>query len=110
MSRDHAFYHPILPLLWTTRNLARMSMPRRSACPGRAFRHPEDATAQIRMGIEYFEKLFGFRAQGMWPSEGLRQPRMFSMRSPPRASHGCATDEEMLARSIGWPIEQDPAG
>ncbi|AKI98247.1 glycoside hydrolase family 57 [Kosmotoga pacifica] len=44
------FYHPILPILiekgWK-----------------------EDAYNQIERGLEYFQKLFGKRPEGMWPSE-----------------------------------------
>jgi alpha-amylase/alpha-mannosidase (GH57 family) len=43
------YFHPILPLLCDT-HLAREAMPR-ITLPQERFRHPEDATAQIRRGL-----------------------------------------------------------
>ncbi len=62
------YYHPILPLLCDTR-VALEAMPNMEL-PGRSFRHPEDAEAQIRMSIQKFESIFGTQMAGMWPSEG----------------------------------------
>ncbi|MBI4688485.1 MAG: glycoside hydrolase [Nitrospirae bacterium] len=62
------FYHPILPLLYNT-DLARIAMPH-VRLPQYTFSHPEDAAEQVRMAVEYFEKVFGFKPKGMWPSEG----------------------------------------
>lgn len=90
------FYHPILPLLCDT-NIARISSPE-IRLPKR-FSFIEDARAQIRSGIEFFEKVFGFRPAGMWPSEGSVSEDVVKM----MGSEGIkwiATDEEILARSL----------
>jgi len=58
------YYHPILPLLVDTR----VRPDHHPDTP--EFRHPEDAARQVKMGLEEFEKVFGSRPKGMWPSEG----------------------------------------
>ncbi len=55
------FYHPILPLLCDTGVSGNNEV---------GFQHPEDARRQMDEAIMYFEKLFGFRPAGCWPSEG----------------------------------------
>jgi alpha-amylase/alpha-mannosidase (GH57 family) len=91
------FYHPILPLLCDT-DTARVAMPG-VRLPRQRFLHPEDAEAQIRMGLEYFEKVFGFRPAGMWPSEGSVSEDAVRI----AARHGVrwlATDEGILSNSL----------
>ncbi len=61
-------YHPILPLLIDT-NAAKESKPD-SLLPMSRFTHPEDAMLQIQESIAIFEKVFGKKPNGMWPSEG----------------------------------------
>lgn len=91
------FYHPILPLLWDT-DCAKIAMPN-VKLPRKRFSKPEDVIKQIRMAIDYFEKTFGYRPMGMWPSEGSVSEDVV------RAIHNAgikwiATDEEVLARSL----------
>ncbi len=91
------YYHPILPLLCDTR-LAQTAMPR-VLLPAARLRHPEDARAQIRRGVEYFREIFGFAPKGMWPSEGSVSNETLGIIA------GCglewiATDEEILAKSL----------
>ncbi|AKL97894.1 glycoside hydrolase family 57 protein [Endomicrobium proavitum] len=62
------FYHPILPLLCDT-NSAREAAANIDL-PSQRFTHPEDAAAQIEKSAAYYEKVFGFKPKGMWPSEG----------------------------------------
>ncbi len=95
------FYHPILPLLWDT-DSARMAMPK-AKLPGARFSHPEDAIRQIKMGIEFYEKTFGRRPAGMWPSEGSVSA---DVAGAIRAEDlkWIATDEEVLARSLDRPL------
>lgn len=62
------YYHPILPLLWDT-DIAQVSNPH-TMLPGNRFSHPADAGKQVRMALDYFEKIFGHKPSGMWPSEG----------------------------------------
>lgn len=91
------FYHPILPLLCDT-NIARISNPEVKL--PRRFSFSEDARSQIRDSLRFFEELFGYRPSGMWPSEGSVSEEVVRM----MASEGVkwiATDEEILARSLG---------
>ncbi|RJQ41674.1 MAG: glycoside hydrolase [Nitrospiraceae bacterium] len=92
------FYHPILPLLWDT-DSSKIAMPH-VRLPQKRFSSPEDAVKQIRDAIEYFEKTFGYRPAGMWPSEGSVSEDVI------RALHAegikwAATDEGILANSLG---------
>ncbi|MCL4456063.1 MAG: glycoside hydrolase family 57 protein [Nitrospirae bacterium] len=100
------FYHPILPLLWDT-DSARIAMPHVNM-PQRRYSHPEDAVRQIKMALNYFEEIFGYRPSGMWPSEGSVSEDVV------RAMHAegikwIATDEEVLARSLQRPL-RSPEG
>ena len=106
------FYHPILPLLCDT-NVSRIALPD-IVLPRKRFSYPEDAQKQIEMAINYFEKLFGFKPYGMWPSEGSVSEEVARMIK----SYGIkwiATDEEVLARSLsrqlrnaqGYPVEAE---
>jgi len=100
------FYHPILPLLWDT-DLSKVAMPN-IRLPQKRFSHPDDALKQIRDAREYFEKIFGYRPTGMWPSEGSVSEDIL------KAVHAegirwVATDEEVLARSLSKGL-RDPSG
>lgn len=91
------YYHPILPLLCDVR-MAQTAMPR-VTLPNVSFRHPEDARAQIRRGVEYFREVFGYTPKGMWPSEGSVSNETLAI----IAECGLgwiATDEEILAKSL----------
>ncbi len=91
------YFHPILPLLIDS-SIARESIPD-VRLPAQPFRHPEDAEAQIRMGLEYFEQLFGRLPEGMWPSEGSVSEDAARL----IAQHNIrwiATDEAILAKSL----------
>ena len=91
-----AFYHPILPLLIDT-NLARMALPTANLPP--KFQHPEDARQQIFKGINFYEKLFGQKPAGFWPSEGSVAEELI----PFLVEAGIkwlATDEEILFKSL----------
>ena len=98
------FYHPILPLLWNT-DSARIAMPR-VKLPKKRFSHPEDAIQQIRMGLSFFEKIFGFAAKGMWPSEGSVSEEVAAAISA-EGIQWIATDEEVLSRSIDKPLRSN---
>jgi alpha-amylase/alpha-mannosidase (GH57 family) len=92
------FYHPILPLLCDTRS-ARIAMPD-IKLPQKTFSHPEDAEKQIRMGIDYFEKLFGYRPVGMWPSEGSVSEDVLRLATK-EGIKWIGTDEDILSISLG---------
>jgi alpha-amylase/alpha-mannosidase (GH57 family) len=100
------FYHPILPLLWNT-DSARIAMPE-ATLPSKRFSYPEDAVQQIRMGIAYYEETFGRRPAGMWPSEGSVSEEVVRAIGAEGISW-VATDEEVLARSLGRPL-RSPEG
>ncbi len=100
------FYHPILPLIWDT-DCARMAMPQVNM-PKKRFSHPEDAVKQIRMALDYFEKVFGHRPSGMWPSEGSVSEDVVRAISA-EGIKWIATDEEVLSRSLGRPF-RSPEG
>jgi alpha-amylase/alpha-mannosidase (GH57 family) len=106
------FYHPILPLLCDT-NSARIAMPS-VKLPQRRFSHPEDAEKQIGMGLDYFEKIFGYRPVGMWPSEGSVSEEVVRI-AQKEGIRWIGTDEDILSNSInkrlrdasGYIIESD---
>jgi alpha-amylase/alpha-mannosidase (GH57 family) len=91
------FYHPILPLLWDT-DSAKIAMPN-AKLPKYHFSYPEDAIKQIRMALDYFEKTFGYRPQGMWPSEGSVSEDVVRA-IVKEGIRWIATDEEILAKSL----------
>lgn len=91
------FYHPILPLLCDPTK-AKVSNPK-IELPKGYLSLIEDADAQIRLGKEYYEKIFGSSPKGMWPSEGSVSEDII----PLLTKYGiqwCATDEEILKNSI----------
>jgi alpha-amylase/alpha-mannosidase (GH57 family) len=101
------FYHPILPLLCDTDVYLRTHPDSRR--PREPFRHPEDAAEQLHLAVTYHERLFGQRPQGVWPSEGSVSDAMV----PLVAGAGLrwmATDEEILARSLGRGFSRDSQG
>ncbi len=101
------YYHPIIPLLMDT-SLARRASPG-LPLPAPAFAHPEDANEQIRRAVELHQRTFGRRPAGLWPSEGSVCPEML----PTLTANGLrwlASDENILARSLGVALERDELG
>lgn len=101
------YYHPILPLLCDT-NSAKEAMPW-AELPNSRFAHPEDALEQIKRGIALHKKVFGNPPKGMWPPEGSVSEQVI----PIIAGEGInwiATDEEILAQSLGKSIKRDGIG
>lgn len=91
-------YHPILPLLCNSAS-ALEAMPG-AIMPDPLFVHPEDASAQIELGMEYYRQIFGSKPMGMWPSEGSISDEALSL----IASSGIkwvASDEEILMNTKG---------
>ncbi|PKM92962.1 MAG: hypothetical protein CVU80_00635 [Elusimicrobia bacterium HGW-Elusimicrobia-4] len=92
------YYHPILPLIIDT-NIAKAGMPNVSL-PKTRFHQPEDAELQIKTGLALYEKIFGRKSRGMWPSEGSVSSDIV----PFVAKNGInwiATDEEILFKTLG---------
>lgn len=64
------YAHPILPLLLDLHS-AREAMPKVTLPAVERYPGGEDrAREHVRRGLEVFEKTFGFRPRGCWPSEG----------------------------------------
>ncbi len=101
------FYHPILPLL-NDPSCAREAMPN-TPLPKSWVKLPEDARAQIEKGIRYYEECFGVKPRGMWPSEGSVSQEVASLFAE-QGIRWIATDEEILAKSIGEGIARSPSG
>jgi alpha-amylase/alpha-mannosidase (GH57 family) len=101
------FYHPIMPLLCDT-NQGAISTPGLSL-PQNRFRHPEDAREQLQRGLDLHEKIFGMRPKGVWPSEGSVSEEVLSIGAG-LGVNWMATDEGVLARSLGMSFMRDGRG
>jgi len=101
------FYHPILPLLCDTDVFLRTHP--HSRMPRERFRHPEDAAEQLARAVSQHERLFGTRPHGVWPSEGSVSDDMVPL-VVEAGFEWMATDEEILARSLGRSFTRDSAG
>jgi len=92
------FYHPILPLLLEPKS-AKEALPSISmASIGTDF--SQDAKYHVESAIEYYEKEFGKKPDGMWPAEGSISEKAAAL----FAENGVkwiASDEDVLAGSIG---------
>ncbi len=91
------YFHPILPLLCDTR-VARFALPG-LPLPQTGFAHPEDAEAQIEEGFRLYQRAFGRRPRGMWPSEGSVSEQIIPLATR-LGVKWIATDEEILFRSL----------
>lgn len=100
------YYHPILPLL-IDQGAARETLPD-ITLPALPFAHPEDAAEQIRRAVVAHRKYFGGDAAGMWPSEGSVSDALIPLLR--NGFQWLATDEGILARSLGTAIERDRDG
>ncbi len=101
------FYHPILPLLCDT-NIYLRTHPA-SPMPKRRFQHPEDAREQLTRAADCHERLFGTRPGGLWPSEGSVSDAMVPLVAD-AGYRWMATDEQILANSLGVSFTRDGAG
>lgn len=102
------YYHPILPLVIDVQS-AREASPK-LPLPETAFAHPEDAAEQIRRAIDYHEDVFGERPKGMWPSEGAVSQALVDLLGSTNGLRWIASDEGVLARSLGVDIGRDNMG
>ena len=91
-------HHPILPLVYDS-NSALEAMPR-TPLPEPIYNYPEDAKTQIKSGIDYYQKLFGCKPTGMWPSEGSVSNQVLELMAEQNIQW-LATDEGILAASLG---------
>jgi len=91
------YYHPILPLLCDSNTGKEANES--TGLPANRYRHPEDAGEQVKSGLEYAEKIFGFRAKGMWPSEGSVSDDALNIMIENNVTW-TATDELILQKSL----------
>lgn len=91
------FYHPILPLLIDPK-IAKTAMPD-ITLPQQEFRHPEDAEEQIRRAIACYERIFGRKPKGFWPSEGSVSEDVAVLLAK-EGVRWIATDEGILNKSL----------
>jgi alpha-amylase/alpha-mannosidase (GH57 family) len=101
------FYHPILPLLCDS-DVHLRAHPG-SRMPRERFRHPEDAAEQLARAVDLHARLFGQRPTGLWPSEGSVSDDIVPLAAAAGFSW-IATDEEILARSLGRTFSRDASG
>ena len=97
------FYHPILPLLVDT---DRATLDRPGSTHALRFAYPEDAEAQVRLAVEFYQRHFDRPPRGMWPAEGAVSQFVV----PAFARHGVrwiATDRGVLAKSGRWGYRAD---
>lgn len=103
------YYHPILPLLCDFRS-AYEAMP---WLQGKLGFEPvslrEDAIAHVEKAVAFYTKHFGHAPRGMWPAEGSVSPDIVPILGT-RGVRWIATDEEILASSLGRPIRRDAHG
>ncbi len=94
------FAHPILPLLVNT-DLAKIALPD-LALPNNVFSYPQDAVAQLELGVQLYQDHFGQAPRGMWPAEGSVAQDIVGMVSQ-AGVQWMASDEGVLAESLGMP-------
>ena len=101
------YYHPILPLIIDS-NIAARSDPQ-AILPDPPFQFDEDAAYQLEEAVNSHRRAFGSRPRGLWPSEGSVSPEV----ADAIAGAGLewfASDEGVLARSIGVELHRDEIG
>ncbi len=101
------FYHPILPLICDT-NSGGESTPGLQL-PTRRFRRPDDASLQVQRAIALHQQTFGESPVGLWPSEGSVSEETLALVHR-YGIRWMATDEGVLARSIGYNFSRDGHG
>ena len=101
------FYHPILPLLHDSD--AGLGTHPLAGRPRTRFTRPEDARMQVERALAFHEQTFGRRPSGMWPSEGSVSDAAVALMEEAGVAW-IATDEDILARSLGVGLPRDDFG
>src|SRR4029453_14627643 len=101
------FYHPILPLLCDPDVYLRTHP--HSRMPRQRFRHPEDARAQLDLAAQSHQRTFSVKPIGLWPSEGSVSDAIVRLGAA-SGFHWMATDEMILARTLGVGLARDGYG
>ena len=102
------YYHPILPLLIDVSS-ARVASPH-LPLPASIVKWPEDAIEQLRRARERHELHFGRPPEGLWPSEGSVSEATIALVNGKHAFKWVASDEAILARSLGTWFDRDGYG
>ncbi len=102
------YYHPILPLLIDS-NCATEPSPWLHL-PEVHYQRKEDALEQLRRGIAYHEETFQRTPAGLWPSEGSVSQDLVGVLAEVPEIRWMATDEAILARSMGRNVERNGWG
>jgi alpha-amylase/alpha-mannosidase (GH57 family) len=98
------FYHPILPLLCDSE--VHLRAHPQAALPRQRFRRLDDARLQIERAVAFHASTFGKRPSGMWPSEGSVSDESVALIGE-AGLQWIATDEDLLARSLGRPMSPE---
>lgn len=101
------YYHPILPLLCNQES-ARVVLPELSL-PKKRLLANDDAKIQVESAVQAYEKYFGQKPRGMWPSEGAVSDDIIPILTQ-AGFRWIASDEEVLAHSMGRQIVRDEHG
>ena len=101
------YYHPILPLLCDQES-AKVVLPKLSL-PEKKLLAVYDAKVQIEKAVQAYEKHFGQKPSGMWPSEGAVSDDIVPILNQ-SGFRWLASDEEVLARSLGYQTLRDAHG
>lgn len=92
------FYHPILPLL-IDRQSAVDAKPSVVLPSSQSAGYEDFASYQVESAVEYYEKQFGKRPNGFWPSEGSVSPKTISLLAKNGVKWAC-TDEEIVFKTL----------
>lgn len=95
------FYHPILPLLIDP-STVQEALPD-CPLPEPHGAHLEDARAHVEKSVRFYEKQFGRKPRGFWPSEGSVSDGVAALLGEFDVEW-FASDEAILERSLGTPI------
>jgi len=101
------YYHPILPLLVGMES-AREAMPD-VALPSERTSVVEDARAHLEKAVALHTEAFGRPPRGMWPSEGSVSDGIIPLVEA-AGIRWVASDEEVLAQSLGRPLRREVTG
>ncbi len=101
------YFHPMLPLICDS-GVAARSTPGLEL-PAEPIRVPEDAEAQIRIGLDMHEAVFGRRALGLWPPEGGVSDEALDLLSRCGVKW-TATDEKVLEKTLGIELRETAKG
>ncbi len=101
------YYHPIVPLLLDMRS-AREALPH-ATLPVVQRGFEGDAARQVTDALARYRQVFGRDPAGFWPSEGSVSDGTLSLLAD-AGLRWAATDEDVLAASLGRPLAGEARG